>query len=209
MRQPHLLGISVAPWNECVIILGTPVGSDIFVKAQVNFISRNLDVCLERLSQLADSCAGFHLLRSCLSVCKVSLLLRALPFEQGVSLSSSSKEKTVDPFIALTGAERSLQNWSLTCTPVQLGGLGLQDPQRIHPAARIPFFVSASSAALTYGLPRGEVSHSDILALSSLEPACQQLCLPLRNATNVGLSLPRDIAHRELFDSRTQQKARA
>lgn len=206
VRLQHPSGIPVVPWNEGVKILGTPVGSDMFVKAQVDLISAKLDACLERLSQLADSYAGFHLLRSCLSACKVTHLLRALPFEQGVSLSSSSKEKTVEAFGALVGAEISLQSWSLACIPVRLGGLGLQDPQRIHPAARISSFVSASAAALQYALPQAEVSHSDLLAVSSLEPACQQLCQPLRNAANVGLPLPGDIANHDLFDSWTQQK---
>ena len=89
---------------------------------------------------------------------------------------SSSKEKTVEVFGALVGAEISLQSWSLACIPVRLGGLGLQDPQRIHPAARISSFVSASAAALQYTLPQAEVSHSDLLAV--FPRACVPAALP-------------------------------
>jgi hypothetical protein len=61
-------------------------------------------------------------------------------------------------------------------------------------------------AALKYGLPQAEVTHSDLVALSSLEPACRQQCLPLRSLANVGLPLPPSLADNELFESWSEQK---
>ena len=85
----------------------------------------------------------------------------------------------------------------------------MEDPQTIHAAARFSSFVTKSAAANQYELPQAEVSHSDLLALSFLEPACRQLCLPLRNAATVGLRLPWSLAGTELFESWTKQKISA
>ena len=80
VRLQHPSDIPVIHWTGDVKTLGTPVGSDIFVKAQVDCFSEKLEACLKRLSHLADSYAAFHLLRSCLAAYKVTRLLRALPF---------------------------------------------------------------------------------------------------------------------------------
>jgi hypothetical protein len=61
-------------------------------------------------------------------------------------------------------------------------------------------------AALKYDLPQAEVTHSDLLALSSLEPASGQLCRALRSLANVGLPLPPNLADNELFESWSEQK---
>ena len=39
VQDPHPSGIPAAPWVEDVKILGTPVGSDAFVKAEVDQVS--------------------------------------------------------------------------------------------------------------------------------------------------------------------------
>jgi hypothetical protein len=182
------------------------VGSAQFVKAETKRVLDNLDACLERLALLADSYAGFQLLRSCLSACKVNHLLRALPFEQGVSLSAEAKAKLIEALSGLAGSQISFQSWSVASLPVRLGGLGLQDPESIHAAARISSFVSSSAAASKYGLPSAEVTHGDLLALSSLDPACRQLCAALRATATLGLPLPTSLPDTDLFDSWSQQK---
>ena len=54
VRRQRPSDIPVIHWTGGVKNLGTPVGSDIFVKAQVDCFSEKLEACLKRLSHLAD-----------------------------------------------------------------------------------------------------------------------------------------------------------
>ena len=101
LPETHPSGIPVVPWSAGLKILGTPVGSPKFVAEFVADVSERLQDCLDRLSLLGDSFASFHILRSCLSACKVNHLLRSLPFEQGTPLAASSKDQLVESLSSL------------------------------------------------------------------------------------------------------------
>lgn len=68
------------PWDSGVKVLGIPVGSPGFVTEYSRKVLSKLQACLERLKLLGCAFSAFHILRSCLSACKVIHLLRTLPF---------------------------------------------------------------------------------------------------------------------------------
>ena len=187
--------------------MGVPVGSPGFITSHNDRISDKLQECLERVSLLADSFSSFHILRSCLSACKVNHLLRALPYEHGNSLAASTKLKLVDSLTSLVGAPVSFSQWGLAALPVRLGGLGLHDPLTVHPGARISSIVATSVGAASFGLPSVEISHGEFLALSALEPACGTLVAALRSNMTLGISLSPEMNHDQLFDSWSSQHA--
>ena len=84
-------------------------------------------------------------------------------------------------------------------------GLGLQDPQGIQPAAHVSSFAYASAAAAKYGQPQGEISHSDLLALSGSLLATSYAC-PFPPPPLWAVA-PRDFADHELRGNCTQQNA--
>ena len=75
----------------------------------------------------------------------------------------------------------------------------LETPRLFFAAACVSSFVSKSALAIQFREPMF------LLALSSIEPSCRHLCLPLRNAATVGLRLPASVLHNELFDCCAEQ----
>jgi hypothetical protein len=159
----------VVPCRSGVKILGIPIGSRAFVKEEVAIVSAKLQECMDRLALLDCAASAFHILRSCLSACKVMHLLRALPFDLGEDLAREAQVKLREAFGHIIGTPVSVQQWSLACLPVKRGGLGLLDPEKLVAPASIASFISSSVAVAKSGLPSCSTSHEFLRALSLLD----------------------------------------
>ena len=84
-------------WVSSVKVLGVPVGLPGFIQNYFRKVLSKLQGCLRRLNFLwGCAFAAFHILRSCLSACKVKFLLRTLPdnFALGVATEAPERLRT-------------------------------------------------------------------------------------------------------------------
>ena len=147
--------------------VGSPVcGSKEFVNNSLaKRVDRDLE-CQQLLSDLGNSQVELHLLRSCLSLCKINHLISTVPsdviesqlsrFDAGLrsSLKSIIHSSIPDLF------------WKQATLPVRLSGLGLRESTRTAPAA---FLASCnSSCELVLQLLSG-MQQSAIIPSSSLD----------------------------------------
>ena len=123
-----LSSIPVVHPTSGIEILGVPVGSDAFIKDQVNKKAMTLAALLDRLGQLGCPFSAMHILRSCLGACKITYLLRALPFFAGASLASDVQMLLSVCLSVIVGCPLSSTQWQLASLPIRLGGLDIFDP---------------------------------------------------------------------------------
>ena len=207
---PVFSGSAVAPnvpWEAGVKVLGVPIGSDTFTQSEIARKLSKLDHCFSRLKLLDCSFSAFHILRSCLSACKVMFLLRTLPFHIAESLSLETQNKIRSAFGEILGIPIDPIQWSLTCLPARRGGLGMLDPQDAVAPAHISSFLTSSTGASAHGLPQCPVALSFFRALASLERSSPAHVTALRALLRVGSPVAEDLAQRELFDAWSDQHA--
>ena len=198
--------VPVVPWDSGVNVLGVPVGSRTFVAAECASVISKLSEALRRLPLLADSFVAFHLLRSCLSACRVTHLLRALSFDSGASLADQARRVIKDALNGVVGAPLSEQQWALASLPTRLGGLGVLDPSSVQAAAHLSSFLSTSMMVISFRLPRLDVSHGQLVALAQLTPSARAWTDALRPFLEVGLPLNVDLSAHTEFKSWCEQK---
>ena len=112
-------------------IVGTRDYFDEFFKQRVDHILH----CQSKLSDLDDPQIEMHLLRSCLSLCKLNHLLRTTPpavAQIQLERFDSGQRQCLQMIL---GSSISDQSWIQATLPMRMGGLGLREATRTAPAA--------------------------------------------------------------------------
>ncbi len=154
---------AVAPLGPCdggVKVLGVPIGSVGFAQSECTTVLTKLQFCLERLKLLGCSFSAFHILRSCLSACKVTFLLRTLPLDLAERLAADAQAKMRSALNEVLDTSLDATQWSLARLPVRKGGLGILDPLTTVAPAHVASFLTSSSGAHASGLPQCRVTLS-------------------------------------------------
>ena len=197
--------IPCVPWSDGVKVLGVPVGFPSFVEDHSQKVLSKLQVCLDRLKLLGCSFSAFHILRSCLSACKVMFLLRTLPHDQALSLATETQSRMRAALNDVLDVALEDTQWALARLPVRRGGLGILDPLTAAAPAHVAAFLSSSAGACSNGLPACKVPQSFFTALAALTQSSPAHATALRTLLRVGQPMDTDIAQRELFESWCQQ----
>jgi len=195
---------AVAP-QAGVKVLGIPIGSRSFIKEETSVVLSKLQQCLDRLTQLGCSFSAFHILRACLSACRVMHLLRSLPFAHAEQLAKETQAKLHDAFGHILGTPASVQQWALATLPVRMGGLGLLDPCRIVAPAHVSSFVASSVATSENGLTPCPISHEFMKALAHLDASSPVLSSTLRSCVTIGQVLDPMLSSHPSFESWSDQ----
>ncbi len=145
--------------------------------------------------------SGFHILRSCLSACKVMFLLWTLPYDMALRLATEAQERLRATLADMLDMPLADTQWALARLPVRKGGLGILDPVTAAAPAHVASFLSSSAGALAHDLPSCEAPQSFFTALASLSQSSPAHASDLRTLVRVGHPLAVDVAQRELFDT--------
>ena len=92
---------------------------------------------LEALLSLPESHTQYTILRYCLSACKVNDLLRACPLAHGRKEYERLSRLLQDAVVTIAGTPLTPRQWDQATLAIRCGGLGIQDPVRLRPAARV------------------------------------------------------------------------
>ena len=128
--------VRVGDQQDGIELLGSPVfGSDKFFEEAVQRRVSKILAAQDHLEDLDNPQVALHLLRSCLSLCKVNHLLRTVPaplaasqwlqFDAGLRAALGRIVHTSVPDDA----------WTQATLPCRLGGLGLREATSVQPAA--------------------------------------------------------------------------
>jgi hypothetical protein len=195
----------VVPCRSGVKVLGIPIGTKTFVVEETATVSAKLQRCLDRLALLGCSFSSFHILRSCLSACKVIHLLRALPFDLGEDLARETHVKLREALGHILGTPVSVQQWALACLSIKAGGFGLLDPEKVVGPAHVACFISTSLAVHSSGLTPCPVTHEFLRALSVLDASSHTHCCELRGLATIGLPFDSSLSAHSSFESWSKQ----
>ncbi|XP_062518293.1 uncharacterized protein LOC134193482 [Corticium candelabrum] len=111
--------------------LGSPVfGSDAFYDATFGRKIDKILSCQSRLTDLEDPQVELHLLRSCLSLCKVNHLLRTVPSEKVKFQLERFDSELRSSLEVISRSSVSDVAWKQATLPIRLGGLGLRETCR-------------------------------------------------------------------------------
>ncbi len=141
--------------------LRSPIcGSKEFVN---NSLAKRVDrvlECQQLLSDLGNSQVELHLLRSCLSLCKINHLIRTVPsdvIESQLSRFDAGLQSSHESIIHSSIPDLS---WKQATLPVRLGGLGLRESTRTAPAAFLASCTRHMSWFFNYCLERNSLPSS-------------------------------------------------
>ena len=161
-----LEGIPVVPYGPSagVTVLGVPVdapgGRECLRDAWSKAVTKTEKV-LERLQRLPDGQIQHCVLRYCLDACKVNHLMRAARHDGAETechrLSVAIKHKAE----RVVGTTLDPRAWEQATLPISVGGLGVRDPKKIWPVARIAALVGFHiMGPTTVGTPAAFLSHT-------------------------------------------------
>ena len=193
------------PWDSGVKVLGVPVGSPSFVQDYSRKVIAKLQDCFERLKLLGCAFSAFHILRSCLSACKVIFLLRSLPFDLALALATEAQAKMRSALQDILDTALDETQWALARLPIRRGGLGILDPVTVVAPAHVAAFLSSSCAASAGGLPSCKVPQAFFNALATLAQSSPAHVSALRTLLRIGYTVSADLAQRELFEAWSDQ----
>ncbi len=159
------------PWSAGVKVLGVPVGSAEFIGGETTKALAKLGACFLRLKTLSCAFSAFHILRSCLSACKVMFLSRTLPFEAAEWVANEAQARMATAFNQLLGVTLEPPQWALACLPAKKGGLGILNPRAAVAAAHVASFLVSSVGAHSHELPQCKAQFSFFRTLTLLEPS--------------------------------------
>ena len=126
--------------EEGVTLLGAPLGSHRFEFHQIQKKVDKIKAITDLLPLLEDSQTEFVLLRSCLSLPKISFLMRAVDTCSHTALLQEFDQVTREALIRILGAPVSDRVWQQSKLPVSMGGLGLRAAEDHASAALLPLF---------------------------------------------------------------------
>ena len=129
--------------EEGVILLGAPMGSPAFVAEKVKLKVAKVEEITSLLPLLEDPHTEFSLLRSCLSLPKISFLLRTVDTSVHTDLLQSFDRVTREGLTRILGSPLDERAWCQAKLPVALGGLGLRGAEDHAPAAYAASYLSS------------------------------------------------------------------
>ena len=112
-------------------IVGTDTFFDEFFKARVDYV---LDA-QSHLSDLDDPQVEIHLLRSCMSICKLNHLLRTTPPDKVAAQLLRFDEGLRHSLQTILRSSIPDTSWLQATLPIRMGGFGLREAHRTAPAA--------------------------------------------------------------------------
>ena len=204
--EPPASSLPYVPWSTGVKVLGVPIGSVPFAQAVYTRKLGKLQQGLLRLKLLGCSFSAFHILRSCLSACKVMFLLRTLPYDLAEALAEQAQTLLISSFNEVFDVNLQPTQWALARLPVRQGRLSILDPRDVAAPAHIASFLSSSAGAAAYGLPKCKIAGSFFRALMQLEASNPAHTKALRVLLREGQPIADDLAERELFETWCEQK---
>ena len=107
--------------DEGIVLLGAPIGSQVFVERQVRKKIEKVREVTELLPLLQDPHTEFVLLRSCLSLPKFSFVLRTTDTTDMVQALADFDSITRDGMARILGTALGDKAWQQTKLPVSLG----------------------------------------------------------------------------------------
>ena len=142
-----LSSYSIAPPDQGVTVLGTPVGAEPFVLSWLSKRLTELDSVWARLTALGNAQGETLVLRACLGPCKITHLLRCLRPKEARWLAAEIGPRLHDTWETILGSPLSPSDWALAKLPIHLGGLGASDPRDWWPAAQTSSWISTISSS--------------------------------------------------------------
>ena len=125
-------------------LLGSPIwGPPQFYDAFLSVQFDKIVAIQDKLVDLEDPQVELHLLRSCLSVCKVTHLLRCVPSSSLGSFPSHFYLRLRECLSRILCCGISDSSWTQATLPFRLGGLGLRESER----SAAPAFVGSCNSA--------------------------------------------------------------
>ena len=121
--------------DEGVVLLGAPLGSAAFVEGEVKKKVSKVEEVTEMLPLIEDSHTEYALLRSCLSLPKLSFLLRAVDTSDYAQHLQTFDRITREALTRILGTPIGDRSWLQAKLPVSMGGLGLRAAEDQAPAA--------------------------------------------------------------------------
>ena len=149
--------------GEGVVLLGAPLGSEAFVASKVEAKVEKVKEVTELIPLIEDPHTEFALLRSCLSLPKISFLLRAVDTTGHSELLQDFDKVTREALTRILGTPIGERTWQQAKLPVAMGGMGLRGAQDHAPAAHAASVLSSQLLVQDLVGPRD----GDSLALSN------------------------------------------
>ena len=109
-----------------IIMLKTAIGSDQFVKEQLEVKLGHLKSTIRKISKLPFTMEGFTLLRNCLTQCKVTHLMRTIPPKQIEKFLMEYDAAVREGFECLIDTKLEDKWWGMARFQSKHGGMGLR-----------------------------------------------------------------------------------
>ena len=129
--------------EEGVVVLGAPIGSAGFVEEVIRRKVEKVREITGLLPLLKDPHTEFVLLRSCLSLPKLSFLLRTVDTTPHPHLLQEFDRVTREGLTRILGVPLGERAWQQAKMPVSFGGLGLRGAENHAPAAHVSSLLSS------------------------------------------------------------------
>ena len=129
--------------EEGVVLLGAPIGSATFVAEAIQRKVEKIREITGLLPLLEDPHTEFALLRSCLSMPKLSFLLRAVDTTPHPRLLQDFDRITREGLTRILGVPLGDRAWQQAKMPVSFGGLGMRGAENHAPAAHVSSLLSS------------------------------------------------------------------
>jgi hypothetical protein len=185
-------GITVSA-HDGVELLGSPIGSEAFCKASLAKKLEKIGILLQNLSLLEDTQMEMFALRSCLSFCKLSYILRTCRSSIITAETASFDEMVKSTLSSILGTPVNEATWKQSVLPISLGGLGLRSTFQHAPAAYISSMISSRNIlnSITAGrdFPPSELLDIELSMLSEATGCTRSLQdLTVSGCSQKGLS---------------------
>ena len=131
--------------GEGVVLLGAPLGSPEFIASEVKKKVAKIEDITELLPQMEDPHTEYVLLKSCLSLPKLSFLHRTVNTCQYVEHLQTFDRVNREALTRILGTPLDDQSWQQAKLPISMGGVGLRAAEDQAPAAYAASLLSSQT----------------------------------------------------------------
>ena len=121
--------------GEGIVLLGAPLGSAAFVASEVKKKVAKIEETTERLPLIEDPHTEYVLLKSCLSLPKLSFILRTVDTCPYVEHLQTFDRVNREALTRILGSPLGDQTWQQAKLPISMGGVGSRAVEDQAPAA--------------------------------------------------------------------------